>query len=148
MEYSADLLSLLANGRFDLQGRTPYELVMHHTPDISEYVSFRWFQWCWYFDESTRSKKLCRWLRPAHHVGQSFCSYIFLSNSEFIARSTAISIEASDLLSDDMKERCKAFMESINEKIGNHLQPAYNESNPNDIYNTALDISIDDDDYD
>ena len=47
MEYSADLLSLLANGRFDLQGRTPYELVMHHTPDISEYVSFRWFQWCW-----------------------------------------------------------------------------------------------------
>ena len=42
-EYSSDLLSLLANGRFDLQGRTPYEMVMHHTPDISEYVSFAWF---------------------------------------------------------------------------------------------------------
>ena len=55
-EYAADLLSLLANGRFDLKGRTPYEVVMHYTPDISEYVSFTWFQWCWYFDETTRSK--------------------------------------------------------------------------------------------
>ena len=72
-EYTSDLLSLLATGRFDLQGRTPYEVVMHYTPDISEHVSFSWFQWCWYFDEQTRQKVLCRWLGPAHQVGQSFC---------------------------------------------------------------------------
>jgi Integrase core domain. len=46
-EYTADLLSLLATGCFDLQGRTPYELIMHYTPDILEYVSFGWFQWCY-----------------------------------------------------------------------------------------------------
>ena len=28
-EYSADILSLLATGRFDIQGRSPYEVVMH-----------------------------------------------------------------------------------------------------------------------
>ena len=31
-EYTADLLSLLAIGRFDLQGRTLYEVVMNYTP--------------------------------------------------------------------------------------------------------------------
>ena len=58
-EYAADLLSLLAIGRFDLQGQTPYKLVMQYTPDISEYVSFIWFQWCWYHDETTKTKRLC-----------------------------------------------------------------------------------------
>ena len=43
-EYLADLLSLLANGRFDVQGRTTYEAVMHYTPHILEYLSFGWFQ--------------------------------------------------------------------------------------------------------
>ena len=33
-EYSADMLSRLATGRFDLQGRYPYEVVMHYNPDI------------------------------------------------------------------------------------------------------------------
>ena len=33
-EYSADILSLLATGLFDLQGRSTYEVVMHYTPDI------------------------------------------------------------------------------------------------------------------
>ena len=64
--YVADLLSLLATGRFDLQGRCPYEFVMHHTPDISKYVSYIWFHWCWYFNESTKTKQLCSYLGPAH----------------------------------------------------------------------------------
>ena len=29
-EYSVDILTLLATGRFDLQGRTSYEAVMHY----------------------------------------------------------------------------------------------------------------------
>ena len=31
-EYPDDILSLLATGRFDLQDRSPYEVVMHYTP--------------------------------------------------------------------------------------------------------------------
>ena len=42
-EYSADILSLCATGRFDLRGRTPYEVVTNYTPDISEYASFSWY---------------------------------------------------------------------------------------------------------
>ena len=102
-EFAADVLSLCATGRFDLKGRTPYETVMNSTPDISEYVTYAWFQYCWYFDETTKAKALCRWLGPAHHVGQAFCSYLLLSNGHIIARSSVIPIPSSDLDTEQMK---------------------------------------------
>ena len=39
-EYLSDILSPLATGQFDLQGRSTYEVVMDYTQDISEYVSY------------------------------------------------------------------------------------------------------------
>ena len=63
-------------GRFDLQGRTPYKVVIQYTPVISEYVSFTWFQLCWYYDDKSNTEQLCRWLGPAHQTRQSFCPYI------------------------------------------------------------------------
>lgn len=137
-EYSADVLSLLASGRFELQGRTPYEFIMNYTPDISEYVSYRWFQWCWYYDERTKTKSLCRWLGPAHHVGQSMCSYILLDNAHYIARSSVIGIPPEELYSDEMKERTARFMKSVEEKIGNYKQAVFDEENPNYIYFDAF----------
>ena len=145
-EYAADVLSLLANGRFDLQGRTPYEIVMHYTPDISEYVSYTWFQWCWYFDESTKSKRLCRWLGPAHNVGQSFCSYIILENGEYIARSSVIGISDHDLNSDHLKNETVTFMTSLSEVIGNHRQPLFDPVKPSGLYYTAFGDDFNDDD--
>ena len=43
-EYAADILSLMVSSRFELQGRTPFEVVAGYTPDISEYVTFSWYQ--------------------------------------------------------------------------------------------------------
>ena len=145
-EYSADLHSLLATSRFDLQGRTPYEVVMHYTPDISEYISFSWFQWCWYFDEGSKEKVLCRWLGPAHQVGQSFCFWILKSNSEFIARSTVIPVPEHDLTSNEMKERRDTFMRSVEARIGNAKQPLFNLADPEHIYYDAFDDDVNGDD--
>ena len=140
-EYAADILSLCASGRYDLKGRTPYETVMNSTPDISEYVTYRWFQYCWYFDESTKSKSLCRWLGPAHHVGQAFCSYLLLPNGHIITRSSVIPIADEDLVNDSMKDQCTNFMKQVNEKIGNAKQPIYDDKEPNRIYFDAFDDS-------
>ena len=94
-KYSDDILSLLATGRFELQDISPYEVVLYYTPDISEYASFTLFQWCWYFDESNKSKKLCCWLGPAHHVGNNFCYYIIFDNAQHISRSSVIGMPKS-----------------------------------------------------
>ena len=74
---------------------------MNYTPDISEYVSFSWFQWCWFYNEQTKEKQLCQWLGPAHGVGQRFCSFIIKANGKFIARSTVIGIDPSELQSNE-----------------------------------------------
>jgi len=145
-EYCADILSLCATGRYDLKGRTPYECVMHSTPDISEYVSFDWFQYCWYFNEATKEKELCRWLGPAHNVGQSFCCYILLFNGSFIARSSVVPIESHELLSDEMKLQCLKFTTSVEEKLGTAREAVYDSSNPSKIYYDAFfDDPADDD---
>ena len=145
-EYSADVLSLIATGRFDLQGRTPYEAVMNYTPDISEYASFSWFQWCYYFDEMTKSKRLCRWMGPAHNIGQSFCSYIILDNANFLARSSIIPLLEEELMSDDIKQQLTNFMDSLESKIGNQKQPTFNVVSPSSIYYEAFGDSDDADD--
>ena len=144
-EYSADLLCLCATGRFDLKGRTPYETVMNSTPDISEYVTYGWFQYCWFYDENTKSKSLCRWLGPAHHVGQAFCSYLLLANGQVITRSSVIPIQDEELENDHMREQCSRFMKQVNEKIGNRKQPIYDNDKPEDIYFTAFNEDKNDD---
>ena len=47
-ECAAEVLSFIVPGSFQLQNRTPYETVMHYTPDISEYINFHFYQWCYY----------------------------------------------------------------------------------------------------
>ena len=147
-EYSADVLSLLATGRFELKGRTPYEVVLNYTPDISEYVSFAWFQWCWYFNEGTKEKELCRWLGPAHHVGQSFCSHILRSTGKVIARSSVIVVPPEDLESLEVKSLMTKFMENVESKIGNHKTGIFNMNDPQAVYFEAFDEAPDADDND
>ena len=144
-EYSSNVLTLLANGRFELQGRTPYEAVLHYTPDISEYASFGWFDWCYYFDESTKSKNLCRWLGPAHQIGQSFCSYLILDNGQFIARSSVVAIPLEDMASHDLKVQMTKFMSNLESKIGNHRIPEFDPNVPSSIYYDAFGDKFDDD---
>ena len=119
-EYLTNILYLLSTRSFDIQGRSPYEVVMHYTPDILEYVSYTWLQWCWYFDEYTKNKKLCYWLGPARQVGQEFCSYIILDNAQHIARFSVIGVLQDELLSDHMKEETKKIMTSLEPLFRNY----------------------------
>ena len=133
-EYCADVLSLCANGRYDLHGRTPYEAVLNYTPDISEYVSYGWFQWCWFYDEKFKIKQLCRWLGPAYGIGQYFCCHILVDSAKVITRSSVIAIPKDHLDSDEIKYQCMKFMDQVNSRIGNFKTPNYDNSHPEHIY--------------
>ena len=142
------MLSIFSNVRFNPQRRTPYESVMNYTPYILEYVLFGWFQWCWYFDEDSCSKRLCHWIRPDHQVRKYFCSYLILDNGEYISRSLVIPIPKSNFNSFDMKERMQTFMKSLEFMIGDYWQPLYDSTNPNEIYYSFLNDDIEDDNAD
>ena len=53
-----------------LHGRTPLEQLMGETPDISEYLDFSFYNWCWYNDNAGLGEtKLGSGLGMSHHVG-------------------------------------------------------------------------------
>jgi hypothetical protein len=148
-EYAAEIQCLLATGVYELDGRTPYEHVMQYTPDISEYVIFKWYQWAYYWDEIDKEKRLCRWLGTASQVGQAMCFYILIDSGKFIARSTVIPIPEQDLNDSALQEQMKNFTSSIHSHIGDHrkaLVKAESQVNEDEIYHDAFFDSTEDDD--
>ena len=142
------MLSLLATGRFDLKGCTPYEVVMNYIPDISEYMSFSWFQWYQYFNEATKEKELCRWLGPACHFGQLFCSHTLCHTGKVIACSSVVVIPAEDLESLEAKALMTKFTENVESEIGNHKMGIFDMNEPQSVYYEAFDQTTDADDND
>ena len=65
LEYCADVNNILPHPFPVLQGRTSLELMMGHTPDISEYSEFGWYDPIYYFDSNAfpdGQEKIGRWL--------------------------------------------------------------------------------------
>jgi len=63
------------------EARTPLEEVTGNTPDISEWLDFDFYDWCWYWQgpthELTEAKaKIGRVLGVAHQIGSDLCYWI------------------------------------------------------------------------
>ena len=73
----------------DLKGRTPLERITRDMVDISEYLDFSFYDWCWYHDNAGLGPtKLGRWLSVAHKVGGLMSYWILTVNCTVIARTT------------------------------------------------------------
>ncbi len=111
--YVADLRSMTVTDLYSLQGRTPWEIVTGHTPDISEYTTFAWYDPVWYYEPMAsfpeERKLLARWLGVAHRVGQAMCYYLLLADGMVIARSTVQPILREDLSTNSVQERIRQF---------------------------------------
>jgi len=96
---------------------------------------------------SIKQKRICRWLGPAHQIGQALCYYVLIDGAEFIARSTVIPIPDKDLHSDTTKSLMQQFTTSVEDKIG-HFKHAkdFNSSNPTDVYYSTFGDAPDIDD--
>ncbi len=60
-------------------GRTPYEILTGNTPDISEFLEYKWYQPVWYYEPAAfpeQRKHLARWIGVAHRVGQATAGFI------------------------------------------------------------------------
>jgi len=145
-ELAADVLSLCATMHYSLQGRTPYEITCNYTPDISEYVTFAWYDWVYYWDEHSKEKRIGRWLGPAHKVGQSLCYYVLTYDGNYIARSSVVPIPDEDMQSDVMKGILATYTHSIEQKIGNSTTTIYDPEQPLAIYHVNYDDPLNDDD--
>ena len=124
LEYSTELSSLLVPNQYRNKGRSGYEMVFGSTPDISEYVEFEFYDYCWFWDTPQsyphEKKQIGRWLGIAHRVGQSMVYYIMNIKGRVIARSTVIPFEPSDSDVTETKTRMSQLDETIKAKIGDY----------------------------
>ena len=124
LEYACDLESLTVPAMYRNRGRTGYEIIFGNTPDISEYVEFEFYDYCWYWDTPQsyphEKKSLGRWLGVAHRVGQSMVYYIMNSNGKVITRSTVSRLEPSDYDVDEYKIRINKLNKTIEDSIGDY----------------------------
>ena len=124
IEYYSDLYSLTVPGMYRNKGRTGYEIVFGLTPDISEYVEFQFYDYCWYWDTPQsfphEKKHLGRWLGVAHRVGQAMVFFVMNDNGHVLARSTVMPLEPGDYDVDENKERIIDLDATIKARIGNY----------------------------
>lgn len=123
--YVAEIRSLTAQPLYSLHGRTPYELVTGNTPDISEYLAFRWYQPVYYFDAAAFPEErelIGRWLSVAHNIGQAMCFWILPKSGVPIARTTVRAITDPEMQSIQVQQDLTSFDETIQRKLGDdHL---------------------------
>jgi hypothetical protein len=105
--YVAELRCLTAQPLYSLHGRTSYELETGNTPDISEYITFSWFQPIWYYDKTNfpdENNHIGRWISVAHNIGQAMCFWILSKSGVPIARTTVRPITDDELQTDTVKQ--------------------------------------------
>ena len=116
-EHLANIMCFTATPLARLQGRTSYEFVFGHTPDISEYIKFGFFDWVWYWDRDAEYpnelKRKGRWLGVAHRDGQGMCYYILTESSKVIVRSTVSGLEEDEGAVEDVASKQKFFNSTL-----------------------------------
>ena len=107
-----------SNTVHSLNGRTPFERVTGETPDISEYIQFRFYDFVWYktnagFDEI----ELGRWLGVSHRVGPTLSYWILKQNCQVISCITVSRVPNVDRKTPENTERLKAFDIAVKERL-------------------------------
>jgi len=96
-----------AGNPYQLEGRTPFEAVMGNTPDISSLVSYDFYDYVWYYDQTPEfpapKRKIGRWIGEAQSFGQAMCYWVLSENAVPIVRSTVQTIPDDEMNTEDFK---------------------------------------------
>jgi hypothetical protein len=120
----ARIKNLTANNYYAAHGRTPMEILTGDTPDISEYMSFQWYQLVWYLNGDSfpnDKKKLGHWLGVSHRVGQAMCFWILTENVTIISRTSVQAVTRDELNSTVICDKLYDLDQRIESKIGNSV---------------------------
>ena len=93
-----------------LEGRCLIERVSGETTDISEYLDFGFYDWCWYHDNAGLSPPLLgRWLGVSHRVGSGMSYWLLTKTGSVISRTTVQRVTNLERQTSDVKTECDEF---------------------------------------
>jgi hypothetical protein len=136
--WACDVRSKTAHKSFELDGRTPYEMIMGSTPDISSLIDYDFYEPIWYYDELSNfpepKRKMARWLGEAHNIGQAMNYYILPLSGIPIVCSSIQAITHEERLKDAFKGELKKLDAAIHNKY-----PIENPDNISDYFSHEQD---------
>ena len=117
--YESNILNRIPRGQ---QQRTGIEIVTGKTPDISEWIDFKFYDRVWYYDQKKieidgSGRRLARWLSVAHRVGSDLCYWFLLESGKLIARTTVQHVVSDNYLNNDVKRDFESFNRSVEERL-------------------------------
>ena len=122
--HAAAITSITASNHVDPLHCTPFEHVMGYTPHISEYASFKWYEWIWYWDPGDMQKqKLGQWFGVTDTIGSGHTYFVLTDKGNIIARSSITRLSDVDL--ESKKALMSSFDATIAELIGTYNKAAY-----------------------
>ena len=126
-KWSSDVRNKTVNNRFSLEGRTPYEAIHGHTPDISSLANFNFYEPVWYYDQVAEypkpKRKLGRWLGEAYNIGQVMCYWVVPKSGVPLARSTVQNIPREYYSTEFFQEELKELDAALITKFGEPVKP-------------------------
>jgi len=112
------------------QERTPYERITGNTPDISEWLDFNFYDWCWFWNAPAQDltedrADLGRFLGVAHRIGSDMCYWVLNDSGKVLARTTVQRMTKDDLQAPTTHDRMNDFTQKIAQKLNdlNHVIP-------------------------
>ena len=108
-------------------GEVPDTVVNGETPDISEFSSFKWYQWVKYRDQQVAFADdkfvLGHYLLPSTDIGPAMTCKLLNIKGNYIHRSTIRTLTPDELANSLELEEREAFDKAIAEKLGPAAKP-------------------------
>ena len=114
IRWVCEIMQRTASNSGRLHGRTPLEQLTGETPDISEYLDFSFYDWCWYNDNTgLGGTKLGHWLGVSHHVGSLMSYWVLMLKGHVISRTTVSRVTNLEKQQTDVMHRLAEFDSAI-----------------------------------
>ena len=89
LKWTCEIMQRTALDAGNLRGRTSLEKVTGETPDISDYLDFSFYDWCWYKNNAGLGEsQIGRWLGVSHKQGSLMSYWVLTSKGSVLSRTT------------------------------------------------------------
>ena len=110
LSYISETGNIIANSSKYSKGRTPLECITGETPDISEYLDFRFYDWVTFRSNTgLEVVELGRWLGVSHRVGQLMFYWILPISGIPVSCTTVQKLTELEKRTDEWKKRIESF---------------------------------------
>ena len=102
----------------ELSRRTALEHLTGETPEISEYLDFTFYDWCWYNDNAGLGEtKLGRWLGVSHRIGSLMSYWVLTQKGNVISRTTVSRVTNLEMQIDSTKSLLQEYDTAITDRL-------------------------------